>query len=116
MNIDQEISSRIHNNTVGEVYKEWKKCGLLDETHSFLDMLSPDLREPIEQSFITHVHKEKGLFIYLMGEQISVNRPALRVIATSADILWAMSLMIDDMIPKDREFLQVGTNLLLSIH
>lgn len=99
--VDKRITERIYIPVVSRVYEEWKKRGLLEETVHFLDSLPTYASEPIKHSFITHVHKEKGLFIDLIGESFDVPETLRKPLALSADILWALALMIDDIQDND---------------
>ncbi|RJP46541.1 MAG: hypothetical protein C4584_01525 [Armatimonadetes bacterium] len=95
--IESGLEVRIHEPIVWNIYSEWKTRGLLDETVSVISNIPEELREPVIYSYITHVHKEKGLFIDLIGEEVGVSLPQRTSIAASADFLWALSLMIDDL-------------------
>lgn len=99
--LDCAITNRISQPLVGRAYEEWKARGLLTETQSFLSSLDSSKLPPVVHSFVTHVHKEKGLFLDLIGEDIGIDIDARKSLAMSADILWALSLMVDDIEDND---------------
>lgn len=94
--LDQKIGERISVPIVKSTYYEWVRRGMLTESQNFLNQLPDKVRAPIEHGFITHVHKEKGLFVHLIGEEIGCPDATVNALAMSADMLWCLSLIIDD--------------------
>ena len=94
--IKGEIKERIYQPTVSAVFDEWEGRGLLFETEAFVTSLPENYRPPFVHTLIAHVYREKGLFIDIVGEQYSVDNDARKALAFSADTLWALSLMVDD--------------------
>lgn len=99
--IDRQITERVKFPIVSEVYEEWKKKGLLEETVKIIGELPDTLAEPIVHSFTTHVHKEKGLFVYLIAEELGLDSHLAKPLAVSGEILWALALMMDDIQDED---------------
>lgn len=99
--LDKQITERIFDQTVLNVYSVWKNRGLLAETCQILEKLPEDDTEIISYSFTTHVHKEKGLFLDLLGERAPIPDGGRKALAVSADLLWALSLMVDDIEDND---------------
>ncbi|MBU1256259.1 polyprenyl synthetase family protein, partial [Patescibacteria group bacterium] len=56
---------------------------------------------PVVHTWITHVHKEKGLFLDLIGESNNIPDEIRKSLAMSADLLWTLSLIIDDITDVD---------------
>ncbi|MBI4036640.1 polyprenyl synthetase family protein [Candidatus Daviesbacteria bacterium] len=99
--LDTAIYARINAPTVLSVFEEWKNRGLLFLTQEFLGRLEPETAIPIHHSFVTHVHKEKGLFVEVLGKNLGINSDIRKPLAVSADMLWAISLMFDDIEDED---------------
>ena len=99
--MDGLIRERIYNPIVRDVYEEWCERGLLEETESLIRDIPADLVRPFEYNFTTHVGKEKGLFVDLVGAEFGIDEEPRKALALSADILWTLSLMIDDIEDRD---------------
>lgn len=99
--LDAAIYARINNPTVLSVFEEWKNRGLLFLAQEFLGQLEPETAIPIFHSFVTHVYKEKGLFIEVLGKNLGISSNIRKPLAVSADMLWAISLMFDDIEDED---------------
>lgn len=94
--IDHLITDRITVPTVAAVYDEWKRRGLLLTSEEFLYTLPEEVQSVLIHSFVTHVHKEKGLAVDIIGDHSGVDTAKRRTLAMSADMLWAISLIVDD--------------------
>lgn len=94
--LDTAIYSRINVPTVLSVFEEWGNRGLSSYTQDYLMRLKPETGDPIRHSFVTHVHKEKGLFLEILSKNLGVKSHIRKPLAVSADILWAICLMFDD--------------------
>ena len=101
MEMDKQIVDRINEPFVLETYSFWKQRGLYKKTLDFFQSLPDQSLEPIVFSYCTHVYKEKGLFVDLLGESIGATEQTTKALAVSADVLWALSLMVDDVYDSD---------------
>lgn len=98
--VNEEIKDRIKFEVVGDVYDEWLKRGLDGPFWDVLDGMDVD-KSPVIHSWITHVHKEKGLFLDLIGDSRGVTEEIRKPLAMSADLLWTLSLIVDDIEDAD---------------
>lgn len=104
--IDSLIKERIFHRTVDQIYSEWKRRGLLQKTAHILGDVPQSLHHPLIYSFTNHVHKEKGVFIDIIGESVGVTEVSRKALAASSDFLWAISLMVDDI--EDGDTVRAG--------
>lgn len=70
-------------------------------TGRYLATLSNDAAVALENTLVTHVHKEKPVFISTLGNSLGLEELQSSSVALAVDLLWAVSLMYDDMIDED---------------
>lgn len=95
------IQDRIYHPTVSTFFDKYLDLGLFVKTSKLLSSLSADSRFALETTLATHVHKEKAVFISIYGESLGLSENQIASIATAVDLLWAISLMYDDMFDGD---------------
>lgn len=99
--LKDRIQGRIYHATVSTFFDRYLTLGFFDKTSEILTSLSPDSQTALETTLATHVHKEKPVFIALYGNSLGLNPNQISSIATAVDLLWAISLMYDDMFDGD---------------
>lgn len=99
--LDVLIKERIFDRTIASFYDEFKKRGLLQQEIDLLSKMPPELLPPIQDTLITHVTKEKPIFVYALGSACQPDSEKTRMIASVIDLVWAASLMIDDIFDQD---------------
>ena len=100
----KEVTERkIENETVKVLFSGYCNTGILNEVGKIVDQIPNGLREPIIHTLGSHITKEKPMMVYsaLRSKEISDNK-AIPISAT-VDILWALSLMYDDMFDQDKK-------------
>lgn len=98
-NLDIFVRERIHIPIVDELYTEFVNNGTNQVLVKILNQIPPEYHPPILHTLATHVTKEKPVFIYSIGHDVDANRA--RFVAASTDLLWCLSLMVDDIIDND---------------
>lgn len=102
--IIREVTERkIENETVRVLFSGYCDTGVLNEVGNIVDQIPSELRDPIIHTLGSHITKEKPMMVYsaLRSKEISDNK-AIPISAT-VDILWALSLMYDDMFDQDKK-------------
>ena len=102
--IIKEVTERkIENETVRVLFDGYCDTRILNEVGNIVDQIPSELREPIIHTLGSHITKEKPMMVYsaLRSKEISDNK-AIPISAT-VDILWALSLMYDDMFDQDKK-------------
>ncbi len=92
---------RIFTPIIDELYHEFIENGTNQALVSILKQIPTEYHPPILHTLTTHVTKEKPVFIYSIGIENSVDTNIARFVAASTDLLWCLSLMIDDIIDED---------------
>lgn len=95
------IQDRIYHPIVNTFFDKYLDLGLFVKTSKLLSSLSADSQSALETTLATHVHKEKPVFISIYGESLGLSENQIASIATAVDLLWAISLMYDDMFDGD---------------
>lgn len=98
-NLDILVRERISIPIVDELYAEFVRNGTNQALVKILNQIPPEYHSPILHTLTTHVTKEKPVFIYGIGHDVDANRA--QFVAASTDLLWCLSLMVDDIIDKD---------------
>ena len=96
-----QIRGRIYHPTVSTFFDTYLDLGLFAKTSKVLSSLSVDSQSALKTTLATHVHKEKPVFISIYGKNLGLNESQTASIATAVDLLWAISLMYDDMFDGD---------------
>ena len=85
--------------TVKDLYSEFTGNGIEQTLVKILNQIPTKHQPPILHTLTTHVTKEKPVFIYGIGESVDIDKA--KFIAASTDLLWCLSLMVDDIIDED---------------
>lgn len=99
--LSDQIQGRIYHPTVRLFFEKYLELGLHNKTIEILSGVSSDAQIALVETLRTHVHKEKPVFISLLGNQLGVEADQTTSIATAVDLLWAISLIYDDMFDSD---------------
>ncbi len=101
--LDCAIRARIYEPLVMEIYQQFKSLGIFDAQVQILSLLPNKMMPPVAHTLATHVNREKAIFVHAIGKQTQVEPERLRVLSASIELLWILSLMIDDILDKDRK-------------
>lgn len=100
-NLDILTQKQIFNPTIGKFYAEFLRNEINKALEEILNQIPTEHHPPILHTLTTHVTKEKPVFIYGIGVGNSVDPSVIRFVATSTDLLWCLSLMVDDIIDEN---------------
>ncbi len=93
---------RIREPVVGSLYAEFINNGTAEILKGILYNVPPEHRLPILYTLVTHVTKEKPVFVYGIGRSVDcIDEGRAKFVAASTDLLWCLSLMVDDIIDED---------------
>lgn len=95
----EEVKARIKIPTITHLYQKFTTDGLEQVSWEIINSVPEAGRRPLLYTLITHVTKEKPVFIYAIGK--SSDRAKAKFVAASTDLLWALSLMMDDVVDDD---------------
>lgn len=101
LQLKDRIQQRIYHPTVSTFFDRYLDLGLFARASKLLASLSADSQSALETTLATHVHKEKPVFISIYGKSLGLNDNQIASIATAVDLLWAISLIYDDMFDED---------------
>ncbi len=99
--LEDQIRNRIHHPTVITFFEIYLEAGLHTKTVELISALSEEAQAALVTTLQTHVHKEKPVFISKFGTQLNLEKEQVASIAIAVDLLWAISLMYDDMFDGD---------------
>lgn len=99
--LKDRIQQRIYHPTVSTFFHWYLDFGLLTKTSRLLSSLSADSQSALERTLATHVHKEKPIFVSIYGRSLGLDAEQIASVAMAVDLLWAISLMYDDMFDGD---------------
>jgi len=97
----QETVKRVYRPTVLEFFERFKEDGLLSDEVDILLALSNDSQTALLEMLTVHVHKEKPVIMKMIGDSLDLDSDQVSAVAVSVDLLWAISLMYDDMFDED---------------
>lgn len=100
----KEVTERkIENETVRVLFSGYCDTGILNEVGNIVDQIPNELREPIIHTLGSHITKEKPMMVYSALRSKEINDDKAIPISATVDILWALSLMYDDMFDQDKK-------------
>lgn len=99
--LKDRIQQRIYHPTVNSFFDRYLNLGLFTKTLRLLSSLSSDSQSALERTLATHVHKEKPVFVSIYGRSLELDADQIASVAMAVDLLWAISLMYDDMFDGD---------------
>lgn len=102
-NLEFLTRERIFTPIVGELYNEFVRNGTSQALIEILSEIPAGYHPPVLYTLTTHVTKEKPIFVYGVGDCYLTNKDKVRFIAASTDLLWCLSLIIDDIVDEDTQ-------------
>ncbi|GIV44972.1 MAG: hypothetical protein KatS3mg035_2095 [Bacteroidia bacterium] len=100
-NLAALTQERLFTPIVKDLYAEFVRNGTNQALVEILNQIPTEQHLPILHTLTTHVTKEKPVFIYGIGIGNSIDINKARFVAASTDLLWCLSLMVDDIIDRD---------------
>jgi geranylgeranyl pyrophosphate synthase len=97
------VRERIHTPIVEELYNGFVENGINQTLVEILGNIPEEYRPPILHTLSTHVTKEKPVFVYGIGSYQVDDKDRVRFIAASVDLLWCLSLIVDDIFDADAQ-------------
>lgn len=95
----EAVKARIQTPAIADIYQKFEEYGLEKVSWGIVGNIPQDERRPLLYTLATHVTKEKPIFIYAIGKHL--NPAKSHFVAASVDLLWALSLMMDDVVDND---------------
>lgn len=99
--IERSTRERLVNPITTSLFDEYLNSGIMIESTRLLSLVEGRDISPVIHTLTTHVTKEKPVFIQSIGNANLIDSKKTTFIAASTDILWALSLIIDDISDKD---------------
>ncbi|MEO6110074.1 MAG: polyprenyl synthetase family protein [Candidatus Saccharimonadales bacterium] len=97
------IGERIAEPTVRGLYYDYEAIGGMDELVGISNRVPEERRGPLLLALETHVTKEKPMYAAEFAFNAGLDKQSAASIAATVDMLWALSLMYDDMYDGDEE-------------
>lgn len=99
----EAVRARIKVPTIAHLYQRFEDGGLEEVSWEILNNIPDSERRPLLYTLTTHVTKEKPVFIYSIGRHHPGDQDRAQFVAASTDLLWALSLMMDDIVDNDAQ-------------
>jgi len=99
-NLDVFVRERIFVPLISEFYDSFVRNGTNQTLIGILERVPSEFRPPVLHTLITHPTKEKPTFVYGIGK-ILADENRVRFVAASTDLLWCLSLIVDDIVDGD---------------
>ena len=93
---------RIFTPIIGEFYSEFIRNETNQTLAEILSQVPATYHPPILHTLTTHVTKEKPIFVYGIGKNFA-DENKVRFVAASTDLLWCLSLIVDDIVDEDTQ-------------
>lgn len=97
----EAVKARIEVPTIASFYQRFEDNRLEQASWEIMSGIPEIKRKPLLYTLTTHVTKEKPVFIYAIGKH--PDQAKAQFIAASTDLLWALSLMMDDVVDNDTQ-------------
>lgn len=94
---------KIYNITVKSLFESFCEYGILTNEAGIIDLIPTESQEPIIHTLKSHVTKEKPVMVYSILRSSGVDLSKCTTISASVDMLWALSIMYDDMLDQDEK-------------
>lgn len=94
---------RIYEPVIDYLYKEFENRKIIQFLQHTLLQFPPEMQPVVVQTLVTHVTKEKPVFVYLFSKPFIEDPNIVCETAANVDLLWALSMMIDDIIDSDQQ-------------
>ena len=105
----KESQKRIYTPVLKDLFDYYLDIGLQIQLSSIMREVPEEYQDPFFHTLITHVTKEKPVFIYSIGAGFGVDKEKSAFMAAITDILWTTSLMVDDVVDEDTQRANRGT-------
>lgn len=102
-NLPVLTKERIYVPAIDYLYKEYEDRKILAPLQSSLRLFPPEMQPVVVQILVTHVTKEKPVFIHALGKSFVKDSSLVCEVAACVDLLWALSMMIDDIVDNDQQ-------------
>lgn len=99
----EAVDLRIKTPQIANLYRRFQDAGLEEASWKVISDIPETERVPLLYTLTVHVTKEKPVFIYAIGKHYRRNIEKLNLVAVSTDLLWALSLMLDDVVDNDTQ-------------
>lgn len=101
--LHRSIDQNIYRPIVRKYYDEFIRLGIDKSTDAILEQVPTPQREPIEWTLKSHVHKEKAVIPAYIANSAEAHVSVTNSIAAACDVLWAISLVYDDIVDLDQQ-------------
>jgi geranylgeranyl pyrophosphate synthase len=100
--MEGEIRSRLMHRELVFLYDKFQACGVEKKEREIIDTLPGEVIAPLVHTLETHVTKEKPVMVLELGQAWNVETGKLNTLAAAVDLLWALSLIYDDIVDGDQ--------------
>jgi len=103
-NLEILTRERIFTPIIGEFYSQFIRNRTNQTLVEILSQVPAKYHPPILHTLTTHVTKEKPIFVYGIGKTFAdEDENKVRFVAASTDLLWCLSLIVDDIVDEDTQ-------------
>jgi geranylgeranyl pyrophosphate synthase len=92
---------KITHPAIYDMAQEYAESGVATHVAKVLSPLPASLQQPLSYTFANHVTKERPLSILHVSEELGADREKSLGIAACTDVLWNVSIVVDDIYDKD---------------
>lgn len=96
---NEAVKTRIRVPALSSLYQKFIADGIEQTSWEIIDSFPESVRRPLLYTLTIHVTKEKPVFIYAIGKHSDQTKS--QFVAASTDLLWALSLIMDDVVDND---------------
>lgn len=95
--------AKVYNPTVKSLFESFCEYGILTNEAGIIDSIPTEFQKPIIHTLKSHITKEKPVMVYSILRSSGVDVSKCTTISASVDLLWALSIMYDDMFDQDEK-------------
>lgn len=99
--ISHKSEERLTVPVVKKLYETYKETGCLSALARMISRMPDSNRAPLIHTLGSHVTKEKPIFVFAVAQAKGIDQTKTQVLSASVDLLWALSLILDDIIDND---------------
>lgn len=99
--ISHRSEERLTVSVVKKLYDIYKETGCLSALATLVAKMPDSNRAPLIHTLGSHVTKEKPIFVLAIADSVGIDQVKTQVLSASIDMLWALSLILDDIIDND---------------
>jgi geranylgeranyl pyrophosphate synthase len=99
--ISHQTEPRLTAPVVKGLYNLYLTSGCLNSLATLIGSMPTETREPLIHTLGSHVTKEKPMFVYAVNMASGTDKSSSTLLAASIDMLWALSLIVDDIEDND---------------